>query len=185
MSLPLSTTWPGHLLDLAEWDALPEDTSRRVELAEGVLQVAPKPIPLHQRIVVRLVNQFDAGADGRWAAFADVEVVIEDAPAATVRAPDVVLVPPDLSVTVPRWDAREVMAAVEVVSPGSRRLDRIVKFHEYADAGIPVYLVVEATDDGVELTEFALVEGTYEQVAVHRGTAALQLDVTLDLAALA
>ncbi|MFC5065152.1 Uma2 family endonuclease [Actinomycetospora atypica] len=185
MSLPLSTTWPGHLLDLAEWAALPEDTSRRVELAEGVLQVAPKPIPLHQRIVVRLVNQLDAGADGRWAAFADVEVVIEDAPAATVRAPDVVLVPPDLSVTVPRWDAREVMAAVEVLLPGSRRLDRIVKFHEYADAGIPVYLLVEATDDGVELTEFVLVEGAYQQVAVHRGTAALRLGVTLDLAALA
>lgn len=184
MSLPLSSIWPGHLLDLAEWAALPEDTSRRIELAEGVLQVAPKPIPLHQRVVVRLATQLDERADGRWAAFADVEVVIDDAPAATVRVPDVVLVPPDLSVTVPRWDAREVLAVVEVLSPGSRRLDRIVKLHEYADAGIPVYLLVEATDGGVELTEFVLVDGAYEQVALHRGTAALRLGVTLDLGAL-
>lgn len=74
-----------------------------------------------------------------------------------------------------------MIAAVEVVSPGSRRLDRIVKLHEYADAGIPTYLVVEATDDGVELTEFVLVDGAYEQVAGHRGTAALRLGVILDL----
>jgi Uma2 family endonuclease len=184
MSLPLSASWPGHLLDLAEWDALPEDTSRRVELAEGVLQVAPKPIFLHQRVVTRLAARLDDAADGRWAAFSDVEVVIEDAPAATVRAPDVVLVRPDISVTVPRCTAGEVLAAVEVLSPGSRRLDRIVKFHEYADAGIPTYLVVDPGPP-VELTEFSLVEGGYRLVAVHRGTAALQLGVTLDLDALA
>ncbi|GLZ51496.1 hypothetical protein Acsp07_11130 [Actinomycetospora sp. NBRC 106378] len=77
----------------------------------------------------------------------------------------------------------EAELAVEVLSPGSRRLDRIVKFHEYADAGIPTYLVVDPGPP-VELTEFSLVEGGYRQVAVHRGTAALQLGVTLDLDAL-
>nr|WP_281376328.1 Uma2 family endonuclease [Actinomycetospora corticicola] len=168
---------------MAQWDALPEDSGRQIELAEGVLLVAPKPLPVHQRIVKRLLTQLDDGADGRWEAFPEVEVVIEDAPAATVRAPDVVLVGPDVSATVPRWTADEVLAAVEVLSPGSRRLDRIVKFHEYADAGIPTYLVVDPGPP-VELTEFSLVEGGYRQVAVHRGTAALQLGVTLDLDAL-
>ncbi|MEJ2866606.1 Uma2 family endonuclease [Actinomycetospora sp. OC33-EN08] len=183
MSLPLSASWPGHLLDLAEWDALPEDTSRQIELAEGVLQVAPKPIPIHQRVAKRLTMQFDGAAAGRWEAFSEVEIVIEDAPAATVRAPDVVLVRPDIPVTVPRWTASEVLAAIEVLSPGSRRLDRIVKLHEYADAGIPTYLVVDPGPP-VELTEFALADGAYRQVAVHRGTAAVQLGVTLDLDAL-
>lgn len=184
MSLPLSASWPGHLLDLAQWDALPEDTSRQIELAEGVLQVAPKPIPIHQRVVKRLTRQFDDAAAGRWEAFSEVEVVIEDAQAATVRAPDVVLVPPHVPVTVPRWAAGEVLAAIEVLSPGSRRLDRIVKFHEYADAGIPTYLVVDPGPP-VELTEFELVDGAYRQVAVHRGTATLRLGLTLDLDALA
>jgi hypothetical protein len=32
---------PDHLLTLAEWDALPEDTSRHYELAEGVLVGRP------------------------------------------------------------------------------------------------------------------------------------------------
>ena len=27
-------TWPGHLMDLDEWSALPEDSERRYELAE-------------------------------------------------------------------------------------------------------------------------------------------------------
>ncbi|MDL5159501.1 Uma2 family endonuclease [Actinomycetospora termitidis] len=183
MSLPLSASWPGHLLDLAQWDALPEDTSRQIELAEGVLQVAPKPILLHQRIVMRLAARLDDAADGRWEAFPGVEIVIEDAPAATVRAPDVVLVRPDISVTVPRWTASEVLAAIEVLSPGSRRLDRIVKLHEYADAGIPTYLVVDPGPP-VELTEFELVDGAYRQVALHRGAAELRLGVTLDLDAL-
>ncbi|WP_026204426.1 Uma2 family endonuclease [Actinomycetospora chiangmaiensis] len=180
----MSIVDPGHLLDLAQWDALPEDSGRQMELAEGVLLVAPKPLPVHHRIVKRLLTQLDDGAGGRWEAFSEVEVVIDDAAAATVRAPDVVLVRPDISVTVPRWTADEVLAAVEVISPGSRRLDRIVKLHEDADAGIPTYLVVDPGPP-VELTEFALVDGAYRQVAVHRGTAALQLGVTLELDALA
>lgn len=181
MSLPLSTTWPGHLLDLAEWDALPEDNSRRVELAEGVLHVAPRPLWGHQTLMSELAAQFNARAEGRWRAATEFEVVVDDAPAATVRVPDVVLAPTGLPSNTPRLSGGQVIAALEIVSPGSRRLDRIVKLHEYADAGIPVYMVVEATDEGIELTEFALVDGTYEQVAVHRGTAALQLGVTLEL----
>ncbi len=36
---------PDHLLGLAEWDALPEDTSARYELVEGRWSSAPTPCP--------------------------------------------------------------------------------------------------------------------------------------------
>jgi hypothetical protein len=39
-------------------------------------------------------------------------------------------------------------AAVEVISPGSGRLDTIVKRDEYADAGIPHYWVVDLGEPG-------------------------------------
>ena len=48
--------------------------------------------------------------------------------------------------------AAEVQLAVEVVSPGSRRLDTIVKRDEYADAGIPHYWVVDLGEPGDPVT---------------------------------
>jgi len=42
MTGTLADGWPEHLLDLAAWDALPEDTRGRFELVEGVPQVSPR-----------------------------------------------------------------------------------------------------------------------------------------------
>ena len=49
-----AATWPDHLLSLAEWDVLPEDTSHRCELVEGILLVAPCPAFLHQLVMQEL-----------------------------------------------------------------------------------------------------------------------------------
>jgi len=58
MSTPQTASWPDHLLTLAEWDALPQDTSRCYELVEGVLLVVPRP-PLHQRAMWRLCSKIE------------------------------------------------------------------------------------------------------------------------------
>jgi hypothetical protein len=88
-----TSQWPDHLLTLEDWVRLPEDSSRHYELAEGVLQVAPRPIPRHRVVMARLVAQLDAQLRRGLTAVADVEVVLEPAPPPTVRAPDVVVVP--------------------------------------------------------------------------------------------
>jgi Uma2 family endonuclease len=44
--------------------------------------------------------------------------------------------------------AEDLVLAVEVISPGSRRLDTIVKHSEYADAGVPHYWVVDLGEPG-------------------------------------
>lgn len=176
-------TWPDHLLDLDEWSALPEDSSRRVELAEGILHVSPRPVVRHQVLVMLLAGQLHASANKRWRAAPEVEVVVDSGPPATVRVPDVVLAPPDVPDDAPRVEASRLLAVVEIVSPGSRRLDRVLKLHEYAESGVPTYLLVEPGAP-VTLTEFRLVDGAYVTVAEYTGRAELGLGVTLDLDAL-
>jgi Uma2 family endonuclease len=156
-------TWPDHLLTLDEWDALPEDTVQRFELVEGILLVAPKPTPLHQWAMVRLCAQLDAQLPDELKALADVEVLVEAGFPPTVRAPDIVVIPTAVARRNPaRLDAADVLLAVEIVSPGSRRTDRVTKPAEYADAGIRHYWVIEL-DPPVTLTGHLLVEGGYEE----------------------
>lgn len=59
-------TWPDHLLTLAEWDALGQDTSRRIELVEGVLLVSPRPVARHQLVVLAIAAALsDPGRERR------------------------------------------------------------------------------------------------------------------------
>lgn len=46
---------------------------------------------------------------------------------------------------------------MKIVSPGSRRLDDVTKRHEYADAGIPYYWIVDL-DKPVSLLDCHLTE---------------------------
>ncbi|MGH3692478.1 MAG: Uma2 family endonuclease [Pseudonocardiaceae bacterium] len=48
--------------------------------------------------------------------------------------------------------ASDVLIVVEIVSPGSQRLDHVVKRHEYADAGIGHYWIVDL-DEPVTLLD--------------------------------
>jgi hypothetical protein len=47
--------------------------------------------------------------------------------------------------------ASDVVLAIEIISPGSRRRDTVVKHGEYADAGIPHYWIIDI-DGPVSLT---------------------------------
>ncbi|MFC5063964.1 Uma2 family endonuclease [Actinomycetospora atypica] len=181
--MTIQPMWPDHLLSLDEWSALPEDPSRRFELAEGVLVVAPRPVARHQKLIMRLGAQLDAARDGRYEVLPEYELVVDDGAAATVRVPDLVLAPAGLPDSTPRVHAADAIAVVEILSPGSRRLDRVLKYTEYAERGVPFYLLVEPGPP-VVVAEFRSTGGGYELVAEHRGSAPLQLGVTLDLDAL-
>ena len=50
----MALSWPDHLLTLAEWEALPESNELRLELAEGMLVLSPKPMSFHQHAGNRL-----------------------------------------------------------------------------------------------------------------------------------
>jgi Uma2 family endonuclease len=178
-------SWPDHLLTLDEWDALPEDTSRRFELVEGVLQMAPRPLPAHQRALKRLSRLLDSAWEPQGLETSiDVDVVlIEDFPP-IVRAPDLIVTSTTLLNSAPsRFYARDVILAVEVVSPGSVRTDRISKFAEYAEVGIPYYWIIDLSRPPT-LDAFQLIGGSYQQ-DVMAGTGAVSLTspapITLDM----
>jgi Uma2 family endonuclease len=152
--------WQGRLLTLDEFIALPEDNSQRYELEEGILVVSPRPVPPHQRVGKRLTHALDEQMPPGWEAFTELEVVVIDRDPATVRVPDVVVIPPDW--TNAQIPAAEVLIAVEIISPGSRRKDTLVKPLEYAEAGIPHYWVIDL-EPPATLTAFTLIGDHYQE----------------------
>jgi len=62
----------------------------------------------------------------------------------SVRDPDIVVVRDRVFAQRPaRVPAAEVVLVVEIVSPGSRGTDHVMKLHEYAKAGIANYWIVD------------------------------------------
>lgn len=159
--------WPDHLVTLAEWDALPEDTSHRYELVEGTLQVSPRPGVAHQWAVSELHYQLREQLPDWLRPLPEVEVVLFENHPPTVRIPDLVAVRREVARSgVARCAARDVLLACEIVSPGSVRTDRITKLAEYADAKVPGYWIVDVTTSRPSVEVYRLNSSCYEQVTV-------------------
>lgn len=62
------------------------------------------------------------------------------------------------------------MLAIEIVSPGSSRTDRVAKRHEYADAGIPHYWILDLDRPISLLTCHLAGEFGYADGGEHTGT---------------
>ena len=78
----------------------------------------------------------------------DFDVLLWEIPATTIRSPDAA--PFDCAPNDTRpLPASLVKVVVEVVSPGSRKADKLDKMAEYADAGIPFYWLVWLSDEHV------------------------------------
>ncbi|MBF6224891.1 Uma2 family endonuclease [Nocardia abscessus] len=185
--MTVDVTWPDHLLTLEDWIALPEDSSRSYELVEGVLVVSPKPVSQHQRAILRLSAQLEPQLPGTHGVLADTEVLIDEGPLPTIRVPDILVVPEaGIQANLPRYNAADVLLAVEILSPGSRRTDRVTKFFEYAEAGIEYYWLIDL-DKPTSLAAYHLIDRDYELVAEQSGTVTLDLagtPITIDLATL-
>lgn len=158
----VSMTWPDDLLTLDDWDALPEDVSRHFELVDGVLQTAPRPSSPHQRAILRLGGQMDAALTAHsYAVVPEVDVVLVDSFPPLVRAPDLVVVSLADARTGPkRYRGSQIEVAIELVSPGSARVDRVAKLAEYAEAGIPHYWIIDIAGP-VSLDAYVLDQGAY------------------------
>jgi Uma2 family endonuclease len=182
----MTLSWPDHLLTLEEWEAVPAGAAVRLEIAEGVLVMSPRPALRHQHAGNQLTYRHNEQLPSDFVALAEVEVVLSEVPP-TIRVPDVIVVPtavfdPDP----PRVDASDVQLAIEVLSDGTRRIDRVMKFSEYADAGIPQYWIVDLAPP-TTLLAYILVDGDYELSGEHSGRIQLTVaghPVTLDLDAL-
>ncbi|MDN5861674.1 MAG: Uma2 family endonuclease [Pseudonocardia sp.] len=150
MAMPLDRD----LMTLEEFDALPEDEPARYELQEGVLVMSPRPNRKHSRATGRLYAQITAQLPPELECLIDFEVVVQADHPATLRAPDLLVVPTDGAEQ--RIRATDALLAIEIISPGSRNVDLHLKPFEYADAGIPHYWVVDLDPPAPSITVFGL-----------------------------
>ncbi|RZQ64932.1 Uma2 family endonuclease [Amycolatopsis suaedae] len=174
------------MLTSLEFLELPEDRSARLELQEGVLITAPRPPLGHQYAELELALQLRTQLPRDLIALTELDVDLELGEPPTIRVPDVLVVPRTAARDGGLLRAASVLLAVEIMSPGSRRTDRVTKPSEYADAQIPNYWLVDL-DDRPSLTAFHLAEpfGYQESPsATGRYTTTEPAELTVDLDAL-
>ncbi|HEY4007346.1 MAG TPA: Uma2 family endonuclease [Pseudonocardia sp.] len=144
--------WPHRLLTAAEYVELGE-TEVRTELYEGRLLVSPSPSLKHSKSARRLANALEAWAGQGYEVYEDVDVDLDLAAPGEpgfVPRPDVVVARAESARRIEygggTLHTSDVVLVVEILSPSSRKMDRVVKRDEYADARIPHYWIVDLDD---------------------------------------
>jgi len=161
--------WTVEMLDL-----LPED-NLRYELLDGTLLVTPAPAPLHQIVAANLFRALDAVVpDDHAVLFAPLDW----------RPDGRTALEPDLMVIRKNYlGGQRVSQAptlvVEVLSPSSARIDRLLKFSRYAEGGIGQYWIVDPAVPAIEVYE--LVDGEYVLLARGQGAEAVAVTSPLTL----
>jgi Uma2 family endonuclease len=156
---PLQGSW-------SEEEFLALDTNRMIELADGRLEVLPKPTPFHQFIARYISDEFrahlrSAGISGSVLVAPLPVRLFQD----TIREPDVMFFRPGRISDV-RTRPDGVDLAVEIVSPGAenRERDLITKRREYAKASVEEYWIVD--DEIGAVTVLVLRGSTYAERGV-------------------
>jgi len=171
-----------------DYDALPEEICRRIEIVDGAIIVNASSRRLHQNISRRLANALEAACSPSLMVSIDVDLRLRDVPLLN-RRPDAVLYDaslPDEAVLRPQ----HCTLVVEVMSPGSVTTDQTDKPAEYAAARIPHYWRVEHHPAENALSVFCYrfdpTTGSYASAGVHMGkmTVTDPITLTLDLTSL-
>ncbi|MEU1815438.1 Uma2 family endonuclease [Streptomyces roseifaciens] len=116
----------------------------KLELVKGKLEVKPVPDGAHGAIIMWLLRQCMRQRP-EWDLIPEQQLKVESYRKGRA-IPDAVLVPVDHFVASGVWaDPAGVLMAVEVTShdPDTDRRDRHEKRDGYAEAGIPIYLLVD------------------------------------------
>lgn len=144
---------------LEEFESIPPEVS--VELHEGKLILTPSATFGHMRASRRLADHFDDLVDDPDVVGMEVDVYC-GRNRSCVRKPDVlVLADPEEGRPIA---PDNLLLVAEVVSPGSKD-EWGDKMTDYADAGIPWYLIVQDTKDGYRAELHHLADsGEYELV---------------------
>jgi Uma2 family endonuclease len=126
----------------------------RAEFIEGEIVVSPPPFAKHEKIVTRIIMQVRDHATAIDFA-GQVGLRLERGTRCTknLLIPDTVFAPLELDVfeVEDSWiPSHDLLMVVEVTS-GKPERDRGVKRHCYAKAGIPLYLLVDRSEQTVTL----------------------------------
>ena len=136
----------------------PDDGYRR-ELVHGQLLVSAAPVPKHQRAVMNLAYLLKAACPSHLEILpAPCDWAVSDD---TVLEPDLVVIRREH--VGPRRIEGTPLLIVEVLSPSTRDTDCTLKRHEYEQASVPAYWLVDP--DVPSLTVLSLDNGIYTEAA--------------------
>jgi len=150
-----------------DYEALPNDR-RRYEIHDGELCVTPAPSFEHQVVHINLLRvllqHVPAVAPGLLLS-APLDVILADRQdETTIVQPDILYIASDrMALTSPRGMEGGPTLAVEILSPSTRKIDRVTKTRLYARYGVPFLWLVDP--DARTIEAFAL-EGTRYALAV-------------------
>jgi Uma2 family endonuclease len=154
----------------ADYAALPDD-GNHYEIIDGVLYMAPAPIPEHENIaalsIAALVIEVEYTDLGRVFGSPDIDVGTH------VVRPDAVVV---LNTNAGAVEETKLVGSpdlvVEISSPSTAAYDRDAtkgKMHAYAHIGVPEYWIADPVTRSIEV--FTLEEGNYISLGTFRGDA--------------
>ncbi|MDQ3763482.1 MAG: Uma2 family endonuclease [Actinomycetota bacterium] len=173
MATGLDGFGPAGEFTVEDLERMPDD-GRRYELLDGVLLVSPAPGVWHQEVVLELAVKL------RTMSPPELHVVI--APFewrhghGTALQPDLLVARRAdlLAVEGGKFLAEPPVLAVEVLSPSTRRIDRLSKLSAYEEAGVDSYWLVDPDPEVPSLQALDLVDGRYVEVGCASGEQAWQ-----------
>jgi Uma2 family endonuclease len=133
---------------LERWTAaqvrdLPDD-GKRYEVVDGELLVTPAPTFDHQEAAFQLARVLQTYVAQRALGHAVMSPADIELDPTTLVQPDVFVVPLEAGRRPKQWaDIRELLLAVEILSPSTARADRTVKRRRYQRAEVPEYWIVD------------------------------------------
>lgn len=177
--------WLPEQITAEEYAELPEDFSRSIEVIDGHIVKCESPSRVHNRVALNLAVVLKGARKPSPCLMVDtdVDVRITDVPL-NFRRPDISVyrgIPDDA-----RLYSTDAVLVVEIVSPESSfKTDTVDKKAVYADAGIPVYLIVflTASEDAVEKIEEYWLDptGVYRLVQLHTRRLVMNTPIPVDI----
>lgn len=156
-----------------EFQTLPRDGSKRLELIEGEVFMTPSPNTRHQRAVVKLLRRladFTDEQDLGEVFIAPYDIVFSKW---TALEPDLLFIRKERSAIV--TDANVQGApdlVIEILSPSNKAYDRKTKLREYEKAGVPEVWYLDPEERTAEILNLGS-DGFYGVTAALSGNAAI------------
>ncbi len=153
-----SWTWNDYL-------RLPDD-GQRYEIIHGVLYVSPAPRLIHQFVVSSLIHLLRAFVlEGRLGIVLTAPIDVLLPGVANPVQPDVLFLRSDNLPNVEEAKNFEGVPdlVVEVLSPGTSRVDRKVKLRAYEEAGVLEYWIVDPKQRSVVVRRLDEARGKYRE----------------------
>ncbi|MEU0581113.1 Uma2 family endonuclease [Streptomyces griseoincarnatus] len=164
------------------WQRTEAPKGCRVELVDGIVTVAPLARVSHQFLVAHVHRRLCAAVP-TWGVHQWCPVAVPSR--LGIYLPDITVVPEEeLHAAEERClPAAAAALVVEIASRATARIDRTVKAHAYASAGIPLYLLLDSlAPDGPVCTLHGWPEkGTYRELSRVRFGEPIALPAPFDL----